>query len=545
MGLKALQACMAKDPALFFFARLPWRLEVPSCHTAGSHLLKQTLFVKPATDLIAQAQAALPKLSMMALALHACLADVALAQVPMDAEPVADLRISVGLATPPAPRPPEAMQASSWPALLNLASQRAAANRAADATVQAAQAQQQQAFASAWMPRADAAASSTRQKQKASTDALQSTASGPISTMSLSASLPVWRAADRAAVKVQDALADQALWQAKTQRATTARELSLAYVAAAEAGEQRRILEAQLELLQTQLHTNQRRLQGGLGTVLDELETRTRVDQVRASIQELAAQAASQRLALERLSGQPVRLPAGFKLQAAMQADLLPSLDEALKLAERQNPQWQDSQAELQAARATTSARNAEAWQPTVDAVASASRQYQRSLIDSTDGSGTTRSGTTTQSVSVQLNWPLFTGGYQQGRTKEAAALLTRSEARLDDTVAAVQTSLRDAYQNLAQAQAIITAQQSVEATATATFDAIRKAFVAGKRTNIDLLNAQAQIYAARQNLVSARVAALSAQHNILYLLDQLDADHVAPLAVQFDTAALQATHTP
>jgi outer membrane protein TolC len=102
-----------------------------------------------------------------------------------------------------------------------------------------------------------------------------------------------------------------------------------------------------------------------------------------------------------------------------------------------------------------------------------------------------------------------------------------------------VQAGLRDAYQSLAQARAMMAAQRDLEQTATATFEAVRKAFVAGLRTNLDLLNAQQQIYTARQSQVSARVSALTAYCNILFYLDQLDATHAAALASQFDAAAM------
>ena len=189
----------------------------------------------------------------------------------------------------------------------------------------------------------------------------------------------------------------------------------------------------------------------------------------------------------------------------------------------------------LTAARATESARHAEAWQPTVDAVASASRTRQTQRFEGV----TERQSLNTQAIGVQLNWPLFSGGYQQGRVQEATALLTRAQAQLDQIEAEVHTSLRDAYQRRAQAQSVIAAQQDVEATATATHAAVHKAFVAGLRTNLDLLNAQQQIYSARQSLVTARVTALSAHIDILALLDRLDAAHVAPLSAHLDPPAL------
>jgi outer membrane protein TolC len=434
--------------------------------------------------------------------------------------------------------------ATPLPLLLD-AAQRAAANRAADAGVDAARAQQQQAWSSAWMPRVDAAASRVRQKTSQTINQAGVTSSGsssgPSTNVTLSASLPVWRAADRASAQAQASLTEQSEWQARRQRTDTAREVSLAYINAAEANEQRRLAEAQQDLLQTQLHINDRRLQAGMGTVLDQLETRTRVDQVRASIQELDMRATSQRLLLERLAGRAVQLPSGFDASTAKKSHELPSLEEALALAAERNPDLRDARAAVEAARLTTSARTAEFWQPTVDAIASLEKE--RTNVSSGGASATQHD--TNRTVGVQLNWPLFTGGVQQGRVKEASALLSQSQARLDDAQSQVQTGLRDAYQNLRQAQAIIASQQDVEATATATFEAVRKAFVAGMRTNIDLLNAQQQIYSARQNLVAARVTALGAQITILALLDQLDASHVAPLTAHFDTEAAEPQSMP
>ncbi len=181
-------------------------------------------------------------------------------------------------------------------------------------------------------------------------------------------------------------------------------------------------------------------------------------------------------------------------------------------------------------------ARQAEAWQPTVDAVAQTNRSRQVQRFEG----ATERQDTSTQLIGMQLNWPIFTGGVQQGRTQEGAALLSQAMARQDDVQSQLETNLREFYQTLRQAQASITVQTEVERSATAIFDATRKAFNAGIRSNQDLLDAQQEIYNARQSLVTARTAALAAQVNILALLDQLDATAVAPLTALFDTTALQ-----
>lgn len=421
--------------------------------------------------------------------------------------------------------------ATPWPALLSSAHQQAASNRAADAGVLAAEAASQQAWATAWMPRADAGASASRRHQQINDNSVTT----PTTDLSASATLPLWRGADQASARAQAAQADQARWQARGNRANVGRQLSVAYLTAIEAAEQRRLTLAQQDLLQEQWRINDRRLQAGAGTILDVLETRTRIDQTRAAVQDLDTRLATQRLTLERLSGQPVVLPAGLLGDITQIPAVVATLDEALALAPSRHPPLRDALAQIAAATATDQARTAERWQPTLDAVASTRLVREVPQLDGFSQRQTTRE----RAIGVQMNWALFTGGFQQGRTREAAALLIQAQARRDEAQAQVEADLRDAYQTLSQARRVITLQSQVEQTASATYEALRKAFVAGLRTNLDLLNAQQQIYTARQSLVSARINALAAQVTILALLDQLDADHVAPLTPLFDTAPL------
>ncbi|RRS02471.1 hypothetical protein EIP75_20595 [Aquabacterium soli] len=425
------------------------------------------------------------------------------------------------------PTVPRAAQAGDWPELLTLARQ-AAGSRAADAGAAAAQALSDQARATAWMPRVDAAASMLRTRQTVN-DVNVST---PTRAASLTATVPLWRAADRASARAQAEQAEQAQWQARITRGTVAQDLSLAYLNAVEAAEQRRLTQAQQSLLEEQLRINDRRLQAGAGTVLDVLETRTRVDQSRAAVQDLSTRLASQRLVIERLTGQPaVQLPTGLKPANTPLPEIVPPLEEALAQAASRNPQRLETDAQARAATEIASARQAERWQPTVDAVATLEHNRQVQQFNGLSDEQNVSSRT----LGLQLNWPLFTGGQHGGRVREAAALLMQAQARQDEAQAQVEASLRDAYQTLAQAHAVIAVQQEVESSASATFDAVRKAFVAGMRTNLDLLNAQQQIYTARQSLVTARINGLAAQVNILALLDQLDAAHVAPFVPLMD----------
>jgi outer membrane protein len=428
-----------------------------------------------------------------------------------------------------------ALSATPWPQLLQAAASTAASARAADAGARAAGFQQDQAWAAAWMPRLDASGSLTRDRQRVNDNPSVRT---PTTSLALTATLPVWRAADRAVAQAQAALAEQARWQAQDVRSTVARDVSQAWLALVEAAEQQRLLQAQASLLQEQLRINERRLQAGAGTILETLETRTRVDQARAAIEDQRSRIQALSLTLSRLSLQPVVPPAGLMALNAPWPDAIPPMEEALSLALQYNPQIQDAQAQIRASQASSQARQAESWQPTVDAVAQASRVKQVPKLEGFSVAETTQ----TTSIGLQMNWALFSGGVQQGRIKETAALLSQAQARQDDAQSQVETRLKEAYQNLAQARTLMNVQQRVEQTAQATYEALRKAFVAGIRTNLDLLNAQQQIYAARQNMVSATITGLNAQVTILSLINQLDAEHVTPLSSLFDLTPLEST---
>ena len=422
------------------------------------------------------------------------------------------------------PSPLAARAATGWTEVLLQADSHAAALRAAQASAEAAHHSRDQAWAQAWMPRLDLAASTARDRPQINDNPTLRT---PSTSLTMTATLPLWRAAERAVVSTQDALREAAQWQARATRNQVALDTSAAYLAWVEALEQARQLRAQQTVLRSQLQINERRLQGGAGTVLDTLETRTRLAQAEAQLNELLRVADGQALTLQRLTGQAPRAPAGFQALTGVLPEVVPPQDEALALAEARNPTWQQARSQAAATRATVSARRAEGWQPTVDAFASTSRLKQVPKLDGFSQSETTRS----QSMGVQLNWALFSGGAQTSRIKEASAQLTQAQAQLDDTREQVLTRLADAYQTLSRARLQMNRQREVEITAQTTFDAVRKAFVAGVRTNQDLLDAQQQILAARQALVTATVAGLNAQVNILALLDRLDAERVAPLA--------------
>lgn len=431
--------------------------------------------------------------------------------------------------TPP-PEPSARTQgATTWATLLGGLDQ-APPVREAQARAEASSAVGQQSEARAWWPRLDANLRTDQQNQRYNGIASRT----PSSSTTLQATMPLWRPAERADARADAAVAEQAQWQARLRRQSLARTLSQQYLDAVEAAEQARLTHAHLAALAQQAQAHQKRLQAGLGTVVDALETQARQEQVLAQAEQLRARLRTLTLTLNRLSGLSVLPPDGLSPDAPDSADVpLPPLPEALAQVLGSHPEVLDAQAGVRASMESLRARDAERWQPTLDAIASRGRTRQTQRFEGVSDRQDIRS----DAVGLVLNWPLFSGGLQQARQREAAALLSAAQARLDDAEARVGTDLQDAYQRHEQARYREARQASVVRSMQATLNALQKAWLAGLRSTTDLLGAQQRLHEARLAWVSARVDTLQAGSDALALLGQLDAPHIAPWLALFNTA--------
>lgn len=422
-----------------------------------------------------------------------------------------------------------------WSSLLAAAAHLAPSNRAAQDALQAARSQEKQAWIAAWLPQVNAAASRSTQHQTYNDVATQT----PSSSAALSASWPLWRPTNRGQVSTQEAITEQTRWQQRQTDQQVALDVSTAYLQGIQAVFLRQLAQAQVNLLESQLRINDRRVAGGMGTVLDVLETRTQLEQARLDLQDLAQQIHDQQVTLERLTGQKVIWPDHAQLDTTSPSPLttlpvaVPSLEQALAQLEDQSPQTGLARAQWLAAQASERTRRHEAWQPDIDVVGQTSRTRRAVQFNGETESQNIQS----RSVGIELSWTLFSSGLQTERTREAAARLSQSQAELDDARTQAEASLRQAYAALDKANQSMLLHQQLVVTSSNRLDAVNKAFVAGIRDNVDVLNAQSQVFSARQNLMATLFSGLQAQTSILALTGQLDAARVIPLAMPFEAA--------
>ncbi len=272
------------------------------------------------------------------------------------------------------------------------------------------------------------------------------------------------------------------------------------------------LAETQKTAIFEQLKQAKRTFEVGTTTITDTHEAQARYDLVDA--QAIAAQGNVEikKSALQQLTNSKPdslqKLGAQFKPELPQPANMEKWVEEA----QQRNPQLAVAQAAAELAEKEL-VRNRGGHYPTLDLVA-----------DYSERSSSGRDAT----VGVLFKLPLFQGGATQSKWREAEANRDRAQAELENArrSTAVKTSQAylDVVTGIAQVQALRQALQSGESL----LQASKLGQEVGVRTNLDVLNAQQQLYSTRRDLYQA-------QYN--YLIGQLQLKAAAGTLVEDDLA--------
>ena len=259
---------------------------------------------------------------------------------------------------------------------------------------------------------------------------------------------------------------------------------------------------AQKTAVAEQLAAAKRNFEVGTTTITDSREAQAQYDLVLA--REIAAEndLRVKQLALDQLVGRTAVAPRPLATPVAL-PELLPADPQAW--VDRNlgtHPSILQATRNLEIAQLETSKAEA-GHKPTLDLVG----QYQIARGPSTTlpvaGNGNVR--TNTASVGVQFNLPLFAGFAIQNRVKETLALEEKARSDLEAARRGVDLSTRSAYLGVVSGQGQVRALQAAEASSQSALDANRLGYQVGVRINIDVLNAQSQLFQTKRDLAQAR----------------------------------------
>lgn len=247
-----------------------------------------------------------------------------------------------------------------------------------------------------------------------------------------------------------------------------------------------------------QLASAKRNFEVGTATITDTREAQARFDL--ATAQEIAAEndLRTRRIALDQLVGRSGIAPKALGKTAPLPSPLPADVEAWASQADSGHPSVRKARLGLDVARLETErARAAESF--TIDAVGSVGAT--RSSGSSATLPGITKSAT----VGVQLNWPLYTGGATQNRIKETLALEDKSRNDLDAARRAVTQATRQAFFGVQSGLAQVKALEAAESSSQLALEATQLGYRVGVRVNLDVLNAQTQLFQTRRDLAKAR----------------------------------------
>ena len=299
--------------------------------------------------------------------------------------------------------------------------------------------------------------------------------------------------------------------------------VSGAYFEAMLTHEQLDLILAQRTAYTTQLDAARKSLAGGSGT-------RTDVDDAQARLDMNAAQEIEARQnmdytlkQLEILVNQPVDKLATLDVAKLELFDPQPNvLQDWIDRAEARSPQLQSLRAQTEASRQEVKKASA-GHTPTLDAVAQWSRSESENILN-------VQSSYTTGSVGLQLNIPIFSGGYVNSTVRQALAGQEHAEQSLEagrrDLGVRVYKEFRGMTENIPKVRALELALRSADQLVLSS----RKSFQAGSRTVMDVLNAEQQRMVVLRDLAQARYMYLISKIRLLALVGAADDEAVAAI---------------
>lgn len=256
-------------------------------------------------------------------------------------------------------------------------------------------------------------------------------------------------------------------------------------------------LQQQQAFISEQLASAKRNFEVGTATITDTNEAQARFDLGVA--QQIAAQSDLEvkHAALQQIIGEaPARLSqlrAGVKLSVPEPAQVGPWVASA----ERQNYEVQRQQLVLEIAKREIR-RNRAGHYPTVDLVASRSHSNQSS-VPGQIGPGNT------SSVGVQWSIPLFSGFAVDSKVREAIALEDKARNDLLFSQRTSAQAARQAFLGVSNGLAQVRALEAAEISSQSALESNQLGYQVGVRINIDVLNAEQQLYSTRRDLAKAR----------------------------------------
>lgn len=314
----------------------------------------------------------------------------------------------------------------------------------------------------------------------------------------LSLSQPVYRRQNWAQYEQSKLLTAQSEMQYLAAQQDLILRVAQAYFDVLLAQDAATLAKAQKEAIAEQLAQAKMSFEVGTATITDTHEAQARYDLANAG--EIAAlnDLEIRQRALEKIIGKVPESLAALTSSMPLQAPDPADMAKWVESAEANNLQVQVQRAAAEIANQEVE-RNRGGHHPTLDLVASYS---DTGASGSSFGVG---NDSKASAIGLQLNLPLYQGGGTSSRVREAVANQEKARQDLEQAVRQTALSTREAYFGVTSGMAQVKALEQALVSSQSSLDSTRLGLEVGVRTNVDVLNAQQQLFTAKRDLHKAR----------------------------------------
>ena len=283
-------------------------------------------------------------------------------------------------------------------------------------------------------------------------------------------------------------------------------------------------VQAQKAAVAEQLASAKRNFEVGTSTITDTREAQARFDLVIA--QEIAAEndVRVKKMSLDQLVGKSNVEPKPLVIPLTL-PPLAPSdVSQWVAPTETSHPSIAQARLALEVAQLETTKAEA-GHKPTIDLNASYGANRSQGSATST---ASTRS--TSGTIGLAFNLPIFAGFAVQNRIKETLALEDKARSDLDIAKRTVAQATRTAFFGVQSGLASVKAFEAAEFSTQSALDANKLGYQVGVRINIDVLNSQSQLFQTKRDLAKARYDVLLGGLKLRQANGTLKAEDLAPV---------------
>jgi outer membrane protein len=276
--------------------------------------------------------------------------------------------------------------------------------------------------------------------------------------------------------------------------------VAIAYFEVLAARDAVEVAEAQRRAISEQFEAAKRNFEVGTATITDQQEAQARLDLNDAQLAAARNELTVRQAALTNLTGLPSEGLETLKLEVPLPAPDPGDIEAWTRLARESNYSVQQAELAMAIARIDIDRARYDR-RPVVDLVSQAAV-----LSGKTANSLNTQVERTTQlSAGIQLSVPLYSGGALDARERETVAAFQRSEAELENARRLSEQGARQAFLGLKSSAEQARALEAAAASSRLALDSNLLGYQVGVRINVDVLNAQQQLFSALRDLARAR----------------------------------------